>query len=136
MFFITSEHIQTHKTIGLYNFSLYGSPNIILVDSKFVSFKLSIFVVRQYFLFYVDLCELLLSLFKVMVYNTSFNNISVILWRSVFFLCGGNRSTRRKPPTCRKSLTKLFHIMLYWVHLAMSGIRIHNVSGYKHWLAS
>ena len=35
----------------------------------------------------------------VMVFNTTFNNISVISWRSVL-LVGGNRSTRRKPPTC------------------------------------
>ena len=38
--------------------------------------------------------------FKVMVYNTTFNNISVIL--AVSFIGGGNQSTRRKPPTCRK----------------------------------
>jgi hypothetical protein len=31
---------------------------------------------------------------------------------------GENRSTGWKPPTCRKSLTKLYHIMLYRVHHA------------------
>jgi hypothetical protein len=36
------------------------------------------------------------------VFIAIFNNISVILWRAVG---GGNRSTRRKPLTCRKSLT-------------------------------
>ena len=36
-----------------------------------------------------------------MVFNATFNNISVISWQSVF-IGGGNR---RKPPTCRKSLT-------------------------------
>ena len=41
-----------------------------------------------------------------MVFNATFNNISVISWRSVLSVVGGgNRSTRRKPPTCRKSLT-------------------------------
>jgi hypothetical protein len=34
----------------------------------------------------------------LMVFNATFNNISVILWRST-------SRTRRKPPTCRKSLT-------------------------------
>jgi hypothetical protein len=36
--------------------------------------------------------------------NATFNNISVISFQSVFN-GGGNRSTQRKPLTCRKSLT-------------------------------
>jgi hypothetical protein len=39
-----------------------------------------------------------------MAFNTTFNNISVISWQSVF-IGGENRSARRKPLTCRKSLT-------------------------------
>ncbi len=39
--------------------------------------------------------------FGFMVFS---DNISAISWRSVL-LCGGNRSTPRKLPTCRKSLT-------------------------------
>jgi hypothetical protein len=35
-----------------------------------------------------------------MVFNATFNNIVVVV-----FIGGGNRSTRRKPPICRKSLT-------------------------------
>jgi hypothetical protein len=42
---------------------------------------------------------------EVMVFNVTFNNISVISWRSCSDIGGGNRSTRRKPLTCRKSLT-------------------------------
>jgi len=39
----------------------------------------------------------------IMVFKATFNNISVIAWRSVLF-GGGNQRPRRKPPTCRKSL--------------------------------
>jgi hypothetical protein len=39
-----------------------------------------------------------------MVFNATFNNISVISWRSVL-LMEETWSTWRKPPTCRKSLT-------------------------------
>ena len=40
----------------------------------------------------------------LMVFNATFNNISVISWRSVLLV----EETGRKPPTCRKSLTNIF----------------------------
>ncbi len=40
----------------------------------------------------------------LMMRNATFNDISDMSWRSSF-IGGGNRRTRRKPPTCRKSLT-------------------------------
>jgi len=61
-----------------------------------------------------------------MVFNATFNNISVM---SVSFIRGGNRRTRRKPPTCRKSL--MSHNV---VHLALVEIWTRNISGDRHWL--
>ena len=54
----------------------------------------------NYYLLY-DL--LMIINYKIMV-NGTFNYISVISWRSVL-LMEENKSTQRKPPTCRKSLT-------------------------------
>jgi hypothetical protein len=52
-----------------------------------------------------------------------FNNIVALS-----FIGGGNRSTRRKPPTCPMTLTN-YHIMLYRVHFPMGEIRTHTFNG-------
>ena len=43
------------------------------------------------------------------------------LYCGASFIIGGNR---RKPPTCRKYLTNLYHMMLYRVHLDWVGFEL------------
>jgi len=59
-----------------------------------------------------------------MVFNATFNNISVISWQSFFGGGNSNWITKRKPPACRKSLAKWHHIMLYRVHLTIIGFEL------------
>jgi hypothetical protein len=68
----------------------------------------------------------------LMVFNATFNNISVIWWRSVLLV-----EETAVPGENHRPVASHWHILSHnVVHLALVEIRTHNLSGDRYWLHS
>jgi hypothetical protein len=69
---------------------------------------------------------------RVMMFNATFNNISVISWRSVLLVEETEVPGENHRPVASHCQTLAHNVVSSTPHL--SGVRTHNISSDRHWL--